>query len=42
MTAKKIYALSVGICEYKDLPKLSCATSDAEDFAAAVRAGVIP
>ena len=42
MTTKKIYALTIGIGEYKHLPKLSCATSDAEDFAAVLRAGAVP
>ena len=42
MSTTQLYALTVGISQYKNLRALSCATNDANDLAAVLRAGAIP
>jgi metacaspase-1 len=42
MSTTQVYALTVGISQYKNLRALRCATNDANDLAAVFRAGAIP
>lgn len=39
MDPKKVFAVSVGIANYWDLPELTCATNDAKDFVDVLKSG---
>lgn len=39
MDPKKVFAVSVGIGNYRELPELTCATNDAKDFVTVLKSG---